>query len=121
MTKPSPAIVACCSDAARPGLTRSLPRFRGADSWRPTALVALLLACALLSAGFASHGHDEGHSGGDDHHCVICCLRHHSPVTTTTAPAPAAADLAAHAAASSCRPRGSDATLATQSTRGPPA
>ena len=58
---------------------------------RPTALVALLLACALLSAGFVSHAHDEGHAGGDDHHCAICCLRHHSPVTTTTAPrAPAA-------------------------------
>ena len=88
---------------------------------RPTAFVALLLACALLSAGFASHGHDDGHSGGDDHHCVICCLRHHSPATTTTAPAPSAPDLAAHATRSSCLRSGSDATLATQATRGPPA
>ena len=122
MTKPSAAIVACCSDAVQPGLTGSLPRFHGADSRRPTAFVALLLACALLSAGFVSHGHDEGqHSGGDDHHCVICCLRHHSPVTTTTAPAPSAPDLAAHATTSSRRRSGCDATLATQATRGPPA
>ena len=121
MTKPSPAIVACGSDAAQPGLTRSLPRFHGADSWRPTAFVALLLACALLSAGFASRGHDDEHSGGDDHHCVICCLRHHSPVTTTTAAAPSAPDLAAHATTSSCRHSGCSTTLATQATRGPPA
>ena len=88
---------------------------------RPTALVALLLACALLSAGFVSHGHDDGHSGGDDHHCAICCLRHHSPVTTPTAPAPAAPDLAAYATASSCPESGCDATLATHPPRGPPA
>ena len=121
MTKPSPAIAACCSDGAQPGLARSLPRFHGADSWRPTALVALLLACALLSAGFVSHGHDEDHSGGDEHHCVICCLRHHSPVTTTTAHAPSAPDLTAHATAASRRRSGCHATLATQATRGPPA
>ena len=121
MTNPSPAIVACGSDPAQPGRTRSLPRFHGADSWRPTALVALLLACALLSAGFVSHGHDEGDASGDHHHCVICCLRHHSPVTTTTAPAPAAPDLAAHAAAPSGRRSGCHTTLATQPTRGPPA
>ena len=88
---------------------------------RPTAFVALLTACALLSAGFVSHGHDDGHSGGDDHHCAICCLRHHSPVTTTTAPAPSAPDVAAHTAVSSARRSGSNATLATQATRGPPA
>ena len=121
MTKPSPAIVACCSAAAQPGAAGSLPRFRGADSWRPTALVALLLACALLSAGFVSHGHDDGHAGDDDHHCVICCLRHHSPVTTTTAYVPSAPDLAAHAAAPSCRRSRYAAALVTQPTRGPPA
>jgi len=88
---------------------------------RPTALAALLLACALAAAGSVSHGHDDGHSGGDDHHCVICCLRHHSPATTPTAPAPSEPDLATHAAAPSCRQTGRDATLATQATRGPPA
>ncbi len=88
---------------------------------RPTALVALLLACALLSAGAVSHGHDDGHAGGDDHHCVICCLRHHSPVTTSTAPLPATPDVAVRLAASVCRPSAFDATLATQATRGPPA
>ena len=88
---------------------------------RPTALVALLLACALLAAGFVSHAHDDGHAGGDDHHCVICCLRHHSPVTTTTAPAPPVPDLAAHPAAPSCRQSRYASTLATHPTRGPPA
>lgn len=121
MTKPSPAIVACGSAAAQSGAAGSLPRFRAAGSWRPTALVALLLACALLSAGFASHEHDEEDASGDHHHCVICCLRHHSPATTTTAPAPSAPDLSVHAVAPSCRRSGSGATLATQPTRGPPA
>ena len=94
---------------------------------RPTALVALLLACALLSAGFVSHGHDDGHFGDDHHHhhhhhhCIICCVRHHSPVATPTAPAPSAPDPATQTAASSCRESGCDATLATQPTRGPPA
>ena len=87
---------------------------------RPTALVALLMAYALLPAGLVSHGHD-GHSGGDDDDCVICCLRHHSPVTTTTVPAPSAPDLAADATSSSCLRSGSDAALPTQATRGPPA
>ena len=87
---------------------------------RPTALAALLLACALAAAGSVSHGHDDGHSGGDDHHCVICYLRH-SPATAPPTPAPSAPDLATHAAAPSCRQTGRDATLATQATRGPPA
>ena len=121
MTKPSPASGACGCDAAQPGAVRSLPRFRGADSWRPAALVALLLTCVLLSAGFASHAHDEGDASGDHDHCVICCLRHHSPVTTTTAPAPSAPDLAVHAAAPSCRRSGGDVAIVTQPTRGPPA
>ncbi len=88
---------------------------------RPTALVALLLACALLAAGFVSHGHDDGHSGGDDDHCAVCCLRHHSPVTTSTAPLPSAPDLAVRFVASSRRRSGFRATVATQATRGPPA
>lgn len=87
---------------------------------RPTALAALLLACALAAAGSVSHGHDDGHSGGDDHHCAICSLRH-SPATPPPAPAPSAPDLATHAAAPSCRQTGCDATLATQAPRGPPA
>ena len=88
---------------------------------RPTALVALLVVCALPLAGFAFHGHDDGHSGSDDHHCVICCLGHHSCATTTTALAPWALDPAAHVTKSSCLLSGSDATLATHATRGPPA
>ena len=90
---------------------------------RPTALVALLITCALLSAGFASHGHDDGHSGGDgDHHCVICCLRHHSPATTTPATTvPSAPHLTADATTSNCLRSSSDATFVTQATRGPPA
>ena len=89
---------------------------------RPTAFAALLLACALLSAGFVSvsHGHDDGHAGGDGHHCVVCCLQHHSPATTTE-PAPSAPDLAALAGAASWRRSGRDAARATQATRGPPA
>ena len=88
---------------------------------RPTALVALLTTCALLSAGFVSHGHDDGHAGGHDHDCVICCVHHHSPVTMSTAPLPSTPDLAVRLAASSSPWRGLDATLATQATRGPPA
>lgn len=87
---------------------------------RPTALVALLTMCAMLSAGFVSHGHDDGHAGGHDHDCVICCV-HHSPVTTSTVPLPSTPDLAVRFAASSSPRSGLDATLATQATRGPPA
>jgi len=88
---------------------------------RPTALAALLLACALLSAGFGSHGHEDEHAGGHDHDCVICCVHHHSPVTASTAPPPSTPDLAVRFAASSSRRSGLDATLATPATRGPPA
>ncbi len=88
---------------------------------RPTALAALLLACALLSAGFVSHEHDDGDAGGHDHDCVICCVHHHSSTTASTTPLPATPDLAVRFAASSTRRGGFDATLATQATRGPPA
>ena len=88
---------------------------------RPTALAALLLACAVLSAGFVSHEHDDGHAGGHDHDCVICCVHHHSSATASTTPLPATPDLAVRFAASSSRRGGLDATLATQATRGPPA
>ena len=75
---------------------------------RPTALATLLMACALLSAGFVSHDHDDGHADRDGHHCAVCCLQHHFSAATTTAPAPAAPDLAALAAAASCRRCGCD-------------
>ena len=88
---------------------------------RPTALAALLLACTLLSAGFVSHEHDDGHSGGHEHDCVICCVQHHSSATASTTPLPSTPDLAVRFAASSSRRSGFDATLATQATRGPPA
>ncbi len=90
---------------------------------RSTALATLLVACALLSAGFvyASHGHDDDHPGGDGHQCVVCCLQHHASATTTTTAAPTAPDLATLAAAANSRRSGCDAARATQATRGPPA
>ena len=90
---------------------------------RPTALATLLVACALLSAGFVSvaHEHDDGHARGDGHHCVVCCLQKHSPATTTTAAAPSAPDLAARGAAANSPRGGCDAAHATQATRAPPA
>ena len=88
---------------------------------RPTALAALLLASALLSAGFVSHEHDDGNAVGHDHDCVICCVHHHSSATASPTPLPATPDLAVRFAASSSRRSGFDATLATQATRGPPA
>ncbi len=88
---------------------------------RPAALATLLAACALLSAGFVSHDHDDGHADHDGHHCAVCCLQHHFSAATTTAPAPAAPDLAALAAATGGRRGGCDAARATQATRGPPA
>ena len=88
---------------------------------RPTALVALLLACALLAAGFVSHAHDDGHAGGDDHHCVICCLRHHSPVTLDDGARAPRAGPGGPPAAPSCRQSRYASTPATHPTRGPPA
>ena len=119
--KPSPAIVPCGSDAARPGLTGSLRHFHGADSRWPTALAALLLAWVLLPAGFASvsHEHDGGHSGAE-HHCEICCLQDLFPGISTAA-ASLTPDLATSRAAPWRRSSGCDAALVTQATRGPPA
>ena len=121
--KPSPAIVACGSDAAQPGLTRSLPRFHGADSWRPIAFAALLLAYVLLPAGFLLHGHDEGDATGDDpRHCVICCALHHAAAASAAEPAVTAPDVAVRpAAARTRRGIGPGATLGIRPTRGPPA
>ncbi len=90
---------------------------------RPLACLALALTCALLSAGFFSHGHEDedGHAGADGHHCAICCFQHHFSVTTTAAPAPVAPDPAAYAADSNRQRSGWDAARHTQATRGPPA
>ena len=88
---------------------------------RPNALATLLLACALLPAGFVSHGHDDGHAGDHDHDCVICCVQHHSPVTASAAPLLSTPNLAVRFAASSSHRCGLDATLTTPTTRGPPA
>ena len=121
MTKPSPAIVACGSDADRPA-ARRLPRFHGADSWRPPiAFAALLLACILLPAGFLHHGHDEGDASGDHHHCVICCVAHHSAVASAAVPAASNPDLTARATATPRRGNTRGATLGIRPTRGPPA
>lgn len=120
MTKPSPAIVACGSVAARPSPAGSLPRFHGADSWRPpVAFAALLLACVLPLAGFVAHEHDE-EDAGREHHCVICCPPHHAATTPAAAPV-AAPDVAVLAAARTRRGIGPGTTLGTRPTRGPPA
>ena len=121
MTKPSPAIVACRSDAARPGRARSLPRFLGAGSWRPpVAFAALLLACVLPLAGFVPHEHDEEDAGGD-HHCVICCPPHHGATTSAAAPSVATPDVAVLAVSRTRRGIGPGTTLGIRPTRGPPA
>ena len=123
MTKPSPAIVACGCDAAQPGVAGSLPRFRGADSRRPTiAFAVLLLACVLLPAGFFLHGHDEGDAGADDHHdCVVCCLPHHAAMAPAGVPAARPPDVTTRAAATPHRGNTRGATLGIRPTRGPPA
>ena len=119
--KPSPAIVACGADAAQPSLTRSLPRFRGADSWRPAALAALLLACVLLPAGFFSHEHDDGDPGGHDHDCITCCLPHDAAVASDAAPSLSTPELTTRAAEKTRRGSAPSATRGTGPTRGPPA
>ena len=87
---------------------------------RPIAFAVLVLACALLPAGFLSHGHDDGDLGGHDHHCTICCLRDHSTVTTADGAAPAAAvPVALVAAMTRCR-HGFRTTPDPHPTRGPP-
>ena len=88
---------------------------------RPIAFAALLLACALLSAGFVSHGHDHGDLGGHEHDCNLCCLRDHSTLATTSAPAYAAPVMSAHAVASMRDRRDHKPSPATHTTRGPPA
>ena len=89
-------------------------------SW-PIAFAALLLACALLSAGFVSHGHDRGDLGGHEHDCTLCCLRDHSTLATTSAPASAAPVMSTHAVASMRDRRDHKPLPATRTTRGPPA
>lgn len=122
MTKPSPAIVACGCDAA-PLAARSLPRFHGADSWRPPiAFAALLLACVLLPAGFFLHGHDEGDAGADDHRdCVVCCLLHHAAMAPAGVPAAWTPDVTARATPRPHRGNTRGTTLGIRPTRGPPA
>lgn len=120
--KPSPAIVACGSNAARPGLARSLLRFHGADSWRPLTLAALLLTCVLLPAGFFLHAHDEGDGTGDDHHhCVVCCVSHHAAMASAAAPAALTPDRTARATARPHLGNTRGATIGIRPTRGPPA
>ena len=94
---------------------------------RPIAFAALLLACALWSAGFFAHGHDShGHDhedahGGHHHDCVLCCVMHHGAIASAVAIPMAAADIAARSAtAPSSRVR-PVTTLGIQPTRGPPA
>ena len=88
---------------------------------RPIASAALVLACALLPAGFLSHGHDDGDFDGHDHHCTLCCLPDHSAVATAAAAVPAAALPLAPAPASTRRRHGFRTTPDPHPTRGPPA
>ena len=88
---------------------------------RSIAFAVLVLAFALLPAGFLSHGHDDGHFDGHDHHCTLCCLRDHSTVATAAAPAPAAALPLALVAASTRHRRGFRTAPDPHPTRGPPA
>ena len=88
---------------------------------RPIASAALVLACALLPAGFLSHGHDDGDFDGHDHHCTLCCLRDHSTVATAAAATPTAALPLALGAAPIRRPHGFRITSDPHPTRGPPA
>ena len=89
---------------------------------RPIAFAVLVLACALLPAGFLSHGHGDGDfDGHHDHHCTLCCLRDHSTVATAEAVAPAAALPLTLVAASTRRRRGLRTAPDPHPTRGPPA
>ena len=88
---------------------------------RSIASAVLALACALLPAGFLSHGHDDGDFDGHEHHCTICCLRDHSTVTTAAAPAPAIALPLTLVAVSTRRRRGLPTASDPHPTRGPPA
>ncbi len=88
---------------------------------RPIASAVLVLACALLPAGFLSHGHDDGSFERHDHHCTLCCLRDHSTVATAAAVAPAAALPLALVAASTRRRHSFGTTPEPHPARGPPA
>lgn len=88
---------------------------------RPIASAVLVLACALLPAGFLSHGHDDGNFDAHDHHCTLCCLRDHSTVATAEAVAPVAALPLALVVASTRRRRGFRTAPDPHPTRGPPA
>ena len=90
-------------------------------SSRPIASALLVLACALLPAGFLSHGHDDGDFDGHDHHCTLCCLRDHSTLASAAAPAPAAVVPLALVAASTRRRHGVRTVSDPHPTRGPPA
>ena len=120
--KPSPAIVARGSNAARPGLAGSLLRFHGADSRRLLTFAALLLTCVLLPAGFFLHAHDEGDGTGDDHHdCVVCCVAHHVAVASAAVPAALTPDGTVRATPRPHRGNTRGATIGIRPTRGPPA
>ena len=88
---------------------------------RSIAFAVLVLACALLPAGFLSHGHDGGDFDGHDHHCTLCCLRDHSIMSTAAVAAPAAAVPLALVAASTRRRPGFRTASDPHPTRGPPA
>ena len=88
---------------------------------RPIASAALALACALLPAGFLSHGHDDGDFDGHDHHCTLCCLRDHSIMSTAAVAAPASQVPLGLVAASTRRRHGFRTAPDPHPTRGPPA
>ena len=88
---------------------------------RSIASAALVLACALLPAGFLSHGHDDGDADGHEHHCTVCCLRDHSTAATAAVAAPAAVVQLALVAATTRRRCGFQTAPDPHPTRGPPA
>ena len=88
---------------------------------RPIASAVLVLACALLPAGFLSHGHDDGDFDGHHHHCTLCCLRDHSAVATAAVAATTAVVPLALVAAPTRRRHGFRIAPDPHPTRGPPA
>ncbi len=88
---------------------------------RSIASAMLVLACALLPAGFFAHGHDGGDLDGHDHHCTLCCLGEHATVATLASPELAAPAPLALVAASTRHRRGFPAAPDPHPTRGPPA
>ncbi|MCY4027596.1 MAG: hypothetical protein OXH75_14960 [Acidobacteria bacterium] len=88
---------------------------------RALGTAALVVACFLLPAGLASHGHDDGNLDDHDPDCVTCLLRDHSVLLPAAAPDLAAPAPLAPVAASTRQGHGFLTALDPGLTRGPPA